>query len=143
MRTASNRAQSDRTNNGDSYNCRDCKIHHAAGMRTPAGLAQIKARYAHRDSAPRPERVCYGCGKPGHYIADCPDPHKTELAIPTDEARKAENHQIEAEIKANANERYEYNASQARKRTREDRERAEQMLQKQQKLKESMEKHDW
>ena len=121
-------------------------IHHASGQHTAAGLAQIKARYAQRDAAPRPERVCYGCGKPGHYIADCPDPHKTQLqvAIPkSDDERRAENHRIETEIKAAADARYEFNASQARKRTREDRERAEEMLQKQQKLKESVEKHDW
>ena len=143
VRTASNRTQSDRTNNGDSYDCRDCKIHHAAGKHTPAGLAQIKARYAHRDSAPRPERVCYGCGKPGHYIADCPDPHKTQLqvAIPkSDDERRAENHQIEAQLMAAANERYDLQQAEGRKRMRQ--EQAEQVS-KAAKLKESSDKHGW
>jgi hypothetical protein len=33
--------------------------------------------------------VCFGCGKPGHFIAQCPNPHKTQLKI-------AETHAAEA-----------------------------------------------
>ena len=138
MRTASNRAQSNRTNNGDSYNCRDCHIHHAAGMHTPAGLAQIKARYAHRDSAPRPERVCYGCGKPGHYIADCPDPHKTQLQVATPKVDgNAEHHRIEAA----ASEPMSYAV--ARKRIREKQKLEEEQMTQKQKLEESSLRHGW
>jgi hypothetical protein len=33
---------------------------------------QIRKQSRGKDYKPRPERVCYKCGKPGHFIAKCP-----------------------------------------------------------------------
>ena len=83
------------------YQCHDCGVYHLKGKHSPAGLAKINARWQARSAAsagaPSPAsavttsstslsgrlgvRLCFGCGKPGHFIAECPSPHKTQLQV--------------------------------------------------------------